>query len=254
MATKNYPIPPGWSLAAPGSARSAEAGRVGLVAVATGSVLFERGLIHLIGELPQLRFAGSVRTAEAIPSLLATRDPDIVILDVRLMDSLDDRAMSTRKRPRLVLLSPRRYACINAQRLKTHVCSVFHLESSDAEMVSTLLTVHRCRQVQPGSPACETCPAWRMIRRPALDLSARECDVFERIGLGSSNRVIADDLGISVKTVEAHRENIKAKLGLESGRALVSAAIAWINGELDLSSLPGPQPRRGRPGAGGATR
>src|SRR5690606_4883356 len=163
MATKNYPIPPGWSQAAPGSARSAEAGRVGLVAVATGSVLFERGLIHLIGELPQLRFAGSVRTAEAIPSLLATRDPDIVTLDVRLMDSLDDRATSTRQRPRLVLLSPRRYACINAQRLKTHVCSVFHLESSDAEMVSTLLTVHRCRQVQPGSPACETCPAWRMI-------------------------------------------------------------------------------------------
>jgi DNA-binding NarL/FixJ family response regulator len=49
---------------------------------------------------------------------------------------------------------------------------------------------------------------------PIERLSDREFQVFTLIGQGIGPRAIATKLGLSVKTVEAHRENIKAKLGL----------------------------------------
>lgn len=59
-------------------------------------------------------------------------------------------------------------------------------------------------------------------------LSDRELEVFEQIGRGVPLPDIADNLGISVKTVETHRENIKKKLGLSSAPELTRFAVAWI--------------------------
>jgi DNA-binding NarL/FixJ family response regulator len=60
------------------------------------------------------------------------------------------------------------------------------------------------------------------------DLSDRELEVFEHIGRGQPLSVIAEVLGISVKTVETHRENIKKKLDLASATELARFAVAWV--------------------------
>ena len=54
------------------------------------------------------------------------------------------------------------------------------------------------------------------IRRRLARLTAREHDVMERILLGRLNKVVADDLGISMRTVEVHRSNVFAKMGVRS--------------------------------------
>lgn len=59
-------------------------------------------------------------------------------------------------------------------------------------------------------------------------LSDRELEVFEQIGQGARLADIADNLGISVKTVETHRENIKKKLDLSSAPELTRFAVAWV--------------------------
>lgn len=59
-------------------------------------------------------------------------------------------------------------------------------------------------------------------------LTDRELQVFRLVGLALPTRTIAEKLGVSVKTVEAHRENIKNKLGLDSGAALTARAAHWI--------------------------
>ena len=43
-----------------------------------------------------------------------------------------------------------------------------------------------------------------------------------------TTRAIAEKLGVSVKTVEAHRENIKGKLRLDTHTALVARAAQWL--------------------------
>jgi DNA-binding NarL/FixJ family response regulator len=58
-------------------------------------------------------------------------------------------------------------------------------------------------------------------------LSRRELQVFELIGDGLTAREIADKLGVAVKTVNTFRENIKAKLKIESANRLTRVAIEW---------------------------
>ena len=59
-------------------------------------------------------------------------------------------------------------------------------------------------------------------------LSNRELQVLELLGAGLGTRVIAIKLGLSVKTIEAHREHIKHKLGLSSASLLLGYAANWL--------------------------
>jgi FixJ family two-component response regulator len=75
------------------------------------------------------------------------------------------------------------------------------------------------RRLQPapgGRPAATRC-----CRR----LTTREAQVLERIVAGRLNKQIADDLGISIKTVEAHRANIMEKLNANTVADLLKIAL-----------------------------
>ena len=56
-------------------------------------------------------------------------------------------------------------------------------------------------------------------------LTGREAQVLERIVAGRLNKQIADDLGISIKTVEAHRANIMEKMGANTVADLLKIAL-----------------------------
>jgi DNA-binding NarL/FixJ family response regulator len=64
---------------------------------------------------------------------------------------------------------------------------------------------------------------------PPGQLTDRELEIFRLVGSGMPTRKIAAHLGISAKTVESHRENIKQKLVLDSATALVQAATDWVD-------------------------
>jgi DNA-binding NarL/FixJ family response regulator len=63
---------------------------------------------------------------------------------------------------------------------------------------------------------------------PINSLSDRELQVFEMIGQGLATKQIARKLDLSPKTIEAHREKIKAKLNLKSGAELTRHATQWV--------------------------
>lgn len=66
----------------------------------------------------------------------------------------------------------------------------------------------------------------RMNQVLLAKLTAREQQVLERIVAGRLNKQIADDLGISIKTVEAHRANIMDKLKANTVADLMRVALA----------------------------
>jgi DNA-binding NarL/FixJ family response regulator len=69
---------------------------------------------------------------------------------------------------------------------------------------------------------------------PLLNLTDRELEVFRLIGAGHGTRQIADELHLSVKTIESYQAHIKEKLALRNARELVQHAIEWtvnLNGE-----------------------
>jgi DNA-binding NarL/FixJ family response regulator len=68
---------------------------------------------------------------------------------------------------------------------------------------------------------------------PIDTLSDRELEVFRMIGEGRSTRQIAEELHLSVRTVEAYREYIKEKLNLKNATELVQHAFQLVhNGKL----------------------
>lgn len=66
---------------------------------------------------------------------------------------------------------------------------------------------------------------------PVARLSDREFEVFQLIGQGKGTRDIAEQLHLSVKTVEVHRANIKGKLQIKTATDLVRAAVRWADSE-----------------------
>jgi DNA-binding CsgD family transcriptional regulator len=62
---------------------------------------------------------------------------------------------------------------------------------------------------------------------PIERLSNRELQVLSLIGRGLSSREAADGLGLSVKTVETHRQSLKRKLNLATNAQLLQYAINW---------------------------
>jgi DNA-binding NarL/FixJ family response regulator len=65
---------------------------------------------------------------------------------------------------------------------------------------------------------------------PLERLSERERQVFQMIGQWKTTRQIANELNLSVKTVEYYRENLKEKLGLKSGNELAQLAVDSAKG------------------------
>jgi DNA-binding NarL/FixJ family response regulator len=62
-------------------------------------------------------------------------------------------------------------------------------------------------------------------REPLDRLTPREREVLRRVAEGRTNRQIADDLGLSPKTVDAHRTNLMRKLELHDAQGLTRFAI-----------------------------
>lgn len=69
----------------------------------------------------------------------------------------------------------------------------------------------------------------RAAGSPVQKLSDREFEVFQLIGQGIGTRAIAEQLHLSVKTVEVHRANIKEKLGVKTATDLVRFAVRWAD-------------------------
>lgn len=62
-------------------------------------------------------------------------------------------------------------------------------------------------------------------------LSDRELDVFRLIGQGYTTRQIADQLHLSVKTIETYRTRVKEKLNLQNTNELLMKAFEWVHNE-----------------------
>ena len=87
--------------------------------------------------------------------------------------------------------------------------------------VSKKISSHVVEAFSGGSSASST-------RLSVEQLSAREFQVFELIGLGLSTSKIARRLSLSVKTVNAHRVQIKKKLHIKTAPELISFAARWL--------------------------
>jgi DNA-binding NarL/FixJ family response regulator len=183
--------------------------------------LFRAGVMAAVGVEPGFEICAQADNALAARELASQFKPDTAIVDLMLND--DDGLKLVRELRqdfpdmRIVVLSMLDPA-VYEPRAKQAGAAAYVSKQSGPDAVAAAL-----RAMVPKIP-----------RRAAeaLDglgaLTDRELQVFQQLGLGRSTKEIADAIGVSVKTIETHRENIKGKLDLPHANALVARATLWM--------------------------
>jgi DNA-binding NarL/FixJ family response regulator len=189
---------------------------------------------------PDLMVCGEAEeAATALQAITSTR-PDFLIVDISLNgpDGLDLLKSIRVRFPNLpVLILSMHDESIYAERALRAGANGYIMKQEATEKV--LIAV---RQILNQKVYVSDRIANRMLQQyisgsanethsPIAELSDRELEVFRLIGEGHSTRMIADELHLSVKTVESYQAHIKDKLSLKTGRELVQRAIQWNIGE-----------------------
>jgi two-component system response regulator NreC len=105
-------------------------------------------------------------------------------------------------------------------------------DASASDLVDALRSLHRGERYL--APSLGAVLAWRghqNIDVAGGGLTAREQDVLRLLAMGHTNLEVAERLGVSPRTAEAHRANLLVKLGVRRRAELVSSALE--NGYLD---------------------
>ena len=188
------------------------------ILLADDHALFRRGLRDLLAAEDGLEVvAEAADGAEALS--IALRDPiDLAILDVIMprLTGLEVAARLAQSRPELRVLI-----------LSAHDGERYLLDAVDAGVTGYLLktgaeseVVDACRAVMRGESVY---PARAPTK--AVKLTTRETEVLKLVAEGWSSQRIADELVISINTVDRHRQNLLGKLGLHDRVELTRYAI-----------------------------
>jgi len=214
----------------------AVAGKKSKVFVVDDHPIVRQGLTLLINREQDLAVCGEAEDAQSAMQSVTSVRPDIMVVDISLngpdgLDLLKDIRMRHPDLP--VLILSMHDESIYAERALRAGAQGYIMKQEATEKVLVALRrilsheiyvseriANRMLQRYIGSPNAE---------RPSsvADLTDRELEVFRLIGEGHSTRQIAEELHISVKTVESYQAHIKEKLSLRSARELVQHAIQW---------------------------
>jgi DNA-binding NarL/FixJ family response regulator len=85
---------------------------------------------------------------------------------------------------------------------------------------------------------CRSLNGAQLIKAPAVELTVREAEVLQLIAEGFANKQIAAELGLSVKTVEKHRQQVMNKLNIHDTAGLVRHAASKGIIETKLAGVP----------------
>jgi DNA-binding NarL/FixJ family response regulator len=205
-----------------------------------------KGIAQLIAAEPGFVVVGETETANEGIRLIRELKPDVAVVDLTLkgMSGMElIKAVRQEGAKTALLVVSMHDERVYAERCLRVGANGYVMKEEAAEAIVTAI-----RKVMDGGtylserlmsatvsrlvgnrtePAAGSAPKGAMV----ASLSDRELEVFHLIGRGYTTRAIAEELELSVKTVEAHKANIKAKLGLKSAPELQRLAVTWAQSQ-----------------------
>ena len=198
--------------------------------------MMREGLIRLISKQRDLVCCGEAGTAAQAQTAIAKQKPDLVIMDLRLKSGDGLELIKSLKAQfadlRILILSQYDAPLYIERALRAGALGYVIKDQAAEEVMTAIRTVlsgqvyltrgmaalllHKFVGTPPKAPSGGVEP-----------LTDRELHVLQLLGAGMSTREIAEELKLSFKTIETHRENIKRKLGLRGAAALMHYATEW---------------------------
>lgn len=197
------------------------------VVVVDGHTLVRYGLTGLVGQQADLKVVGETSIGGEAVGLVATTQPDVLILDAVLPDA-DGLQLARELRERytdlgIVLLASDGRDDVLFHALESGV-SAFVTNSAPTEEV--LAAIRHAAVAATSFTATGLAPA--MARRqqlPAQKLSPREAEVLSLLGQGLSVRAIASSLCVSLSTAKTYVARLYEKLGVSNRAQAIMKAL-----------------------------
>lgn len=200
------------------------------------------GLRLLLEAQPDMAIIGEAEDGEGAIRRTADLQPDVVLMDIEMpgMNGIEATRRIKAQSPRTAVLALTMYEDDQYffEMLRAGASGYVPKRAAPDELASAIRAVSRGEVFLHPSLAGRLVQDY-LLRRdveeqepPADDLTPREQEVLTLIAEGLSNNEIADQLVISAKTVDRHRENIMRKLNLHNRVDLVKYALR--KGLIDL--------------------
>src|SRR5881397_4156676 len=202
--------------------------------------VLRRGLTQMINAESDMMVCGEAEEAGKGFELVGTLNPDVAVIDISLKTGNGIELVKNVKAryPEMAMLVLSMYdEALYAERALRAGSLGYIMKEEAIEQVLVAI-----RRVLAGEIFLSDKMKSKMLQQlatgkaktvmsPIEALTDRELEVFRLIGEGHSTRQIAGELHLSIRTVEAYREYIKAKLNLKNSTELVQHAFHWVHHE-----------------------
>ncbi len=196
------------------------------------------GIRHVLGDASAYTVVAEAQSAAEAIANVGRAAPDVIILDISMPGGSGLKAvpelLERAPKARVLMLSVHDDAEYVIESVRAGAHGYLRKDSSPAEMRTAIAAVHAGDGYY--SPKLAAALADALRGRPAAPdpaappqaadvLTAREREILAHIADGATNREIGTRLGISTRTVEAHRDSLMRKLGIRTVAGLTRLAI-----------------------------
>lgn len=200
--------------------------------------LFSRGLSQLIETQKDFKVIGLAKDRNEALSLLDTTNPDLAIVDLNLgqedgLELIKD-ILVIHPNTKILVLSMHDERFYAERALKAGAKGYIMKAEAETQVITAIQTVcngeiylseNEKRRIKELAQGSDSSDKFDII----VTLSDRQLQIFTLIGKGLGTVEIAGKLNLSIKTIDTHKENIKAKLHCASSAELRQMAIEWTN-------------------------
>ena len=218
--------------------------------------IVRQGLSQLINAEPDLMVSAEAGDASGALASIAQTRPDIAVVDLCLEAEDGIQLLKTIRsmndRLPVLILSMHDEATYAERALRAGANGYVMKQEATSKVLTAIRTVLKGEIFLSGR--MERKLVEQFVRgsseplRPSIEkLSDRELQIFRLIGSGYGTRQIAEELTLSVKTIESYYAHIKVKMSLANVRELVQHAVEWVTLETVRQSGKTPEGMPGNP-------
>jgi len=203
--------------------------------LADDHTVLRAGLKALFNAQPDMEVVAEASDGEEAIRMSRELSPDVVLMDISMPGINGFKATSEIRKQnpavKILALTMHEDDSYLHQMLRAGADGYVPKKAADTELMAAIRASYRGEHFIPSSVASGLVTMARqqepeLLKNKGADvLSQRETEVLQLLALGYTNQQIAEELCLSVKTVESYRARIKAKLGLEGRAHLVRYAI-----------------------------
>jgi len=197
------------------------------IVIADDHPIVRTGLRTVIDADPLLQVLAEAENGEAALASIVELQPDVVVLDIN-MPPPDGLAVAQQLRQQqlpveIIFMTMHKGEALLNEAVELGVKGFIVKEAAVNEIVGCIKSVAAGQSF--FSPALTAQLVTKRQASPLKNLTTSELRVLTLVGGAKTNKEIADEMFISVRTVEHHRSNICAKLGLTGKNALLTFAL-----------------------------